>query len=135
MKIWTELKAVSYVLLNRAFLFTKKKLQCLTLAENTKTTVVFHSEDAVLYEKKSMYIVWHYTFIHLVYFYCILAFPAVVLEKMVEGGNSFSEVSLNPLWTYLELPENSPFSTKDSYIWLELDSVKSPVVVCYYDQA
>uniref|UniRef100_A0A8C9F9S8 Kringle domain-containing protein n=1 Tax=Pavo cristatus TaxID=9049 RepID=A0A8C9F9S8_PAVCR len=36
----------------RAFLFTKKKLQCLTLAENTKTTVAFHSEDAVLYEKK-----------------------------------------------------------------------------------
>ncbi|XP_065585755.1 plasminogen-like [Cyrtonyx montezumae] len=36
----------------RAFLFTKKKLQCLTLAENTKTTVVFHSEDAALYEKK-----------------------------------------------------------------------------------
>ncbi|XP_040523873.1 plasminogen [Gallus gallus] len=36
----------------RAFLFTKKKLQCLTLAENTKTTVVFQSEDAVLYEKK-----------------------------------------------------------------------------------
>uniref|UniRef100_A0A8C2SVL4 Plasminogen-like n=1 Tax=Coturnix japonica TaxID=93934 RepID=A0A8C2SVL4_COTJA len=36
----------------RAFLFTKKKLQCLTLAENRKTTVAFHSEDAVLYEKK-----------------------------------------------------------------------------------
>lgn len=59
---------VSYALLNRAFLFTKKKLQCLTLAENTKTTVVFQSEDAVLYEKKSMYIVWHYTLIHLAYF-------------------------------------------------------------------
>ncbi|KFQ30229.1 Plasminogen, partial [Merops nubicus] len=36
----------------RAFLFTRKKLQCLTLAENTKTTVSFNSTDAILYEKK-----------------------------------------------------------------------------------
>ncbi|NXX75205.1 PLMN protein, partial [Urocolius indicus] len=35
----------------RAFLFTRKKLQCLTLAENTKMTVMFNSTDAVLYEK------------------------------------------------------------------------------------
>lgn len=47
---------------NRAFLFTRKKLQCLTLAENTKMTVMFNSTDAVLYEKKSMYIVRCYTF-------------------------------------------------------------------------
>ncbi|XP_010177406.1 PREDICTED: plasminogen-like [Mesitornis unicolor] len=36
----------------RAFLFTRKKLQCLTLAENTKMAVMFNSMDAVLYEKK-----------------------------------------------------------------------------------
>ncbi|XP_064913636.1 plasminogen isoform X2 [Columba livia] len=36
----------------RAFLFTRKKLQCLTLAENAKTSVMFNSTDAVLYEKK-----------------------------------------------------------------------------------
>ncbi|XP_009288273.1 PREDICTED: plasminogen [Aptenodytes forsteri] len=36
----------------RAFLFTRKKLQCLTLAENAKMTVMFNSMDAVLYEKK-----------------------------------------------------------------------------------
>ncbi|XP_040981174.1 plasminogen-like isoform X2 [Aquila chrysaetos chrysaetos] len=36
----------------RAFLFTRKKLQCLTLAENAKMTVTFSSTDAVLYEKK-----------------------------------------------------------------------------------
>ncbi|XP_009703613.1 PREDICTED: plasminogen-like [Cariama cristata] len=36
----------------RAFLFTRKKLQCLTLAENTKMTVSFNSTDTVLYEKK-----------------------------------------------------------------------------------
>uniref|UniRef100_A0A663MT17 Plasminogen n=1 Tax=Athene cunicularia TaxID=194338 RepID=A0A663MT17_ATHCN len=36
----------------RAFLFTRKKLQCLTLAENTKMTVTFDSMDAILYEKK-----------------------------------------------------------------------------------
>ncbi|KFQ71307.1 Plasminogen, partial [Phaethon lepturus] len=36
----------------RAFLFTRKKLQCLTLAENAKMTVMFNSTDAVLYEKK-----------------------------------------------------------------------------------
>ncbi|NXQ94582.1 PLMN protein, partial [Sagittarius serpentarius] len=36
----------------RAFLFTRKKLQCLTLAENTKMTVMFNSTDAVLYEKR-----------------------------------------------------------------------------------
>uniref|UniRef100_A0A8B9MUB3 Plasminogen n=1 Tax=Accipiter nisus TaxID=211598 RepID=A0A8B9MUB3_9AVES len=36
----------------RAFLFTRKKLQCLTLAENAKMTVTFNSTDAVLYEKK-----------------------------------------------------------------------------------
>ncbi|XP_025922268.1 plasminogen-like [Apteryx rowi] len=36
----------------RAFLFTGKKQQCLTLAENTKTTVMFNSTDAILYEKK-----------------------------------------------------------------------------------
>ncbi|KAM6139170.1 plasminogen-like [Phoenicopterus ruber ruber] len=36
----------------RAFLFTRKKLQCLTLAENAKMTVAFNSMDAVLYEKK-----------------------------------------------------------------------------------
>ncbi|KAM6355363.1 plasminogen-like [Podargus strigoides] len=36
----------------RAFLFTSKKLQCLTLAENAKMTVAFNSMDAVLYEKK-----------------------------------------------------------------------------------
>ncbi|NWX11805.1 PLMN protein, partial [Aegotheles bennettii] len=35
----------------RAFLFTRKRLQCLTLAENTKMTVMFNSTDAVLYEK------------------------------------------------------------------------------------
>ncbi|XP_071596575.1 plasminogen-like isoform X2 [Heliangelus exortis] len=35
----------------RAFLFTRKKLQCLTLAENSKMTVTFNSTDAVLYEK------------------------------------------------------------------------------------
>ncbi|KFP33161.1 Plasminogen, partial [Colius striatus] len=35
----------------RAFLFTRKMLQCLTLAENTKMTVMFNSTDAVLYEK------------------------------------------------------------------------------------
>ncbi|XP_040408480.1 plasminogen-like [Cygnus olor] len=36
----------------RAFLFTRKKLQCLTLAENTKTTLTFSSTDSVLYEKR-----------------------------------------------------------------------------------
>ncbi|XP_050751137.1 plasminogen-like [Gymnogyps californianus] len=36
----------------RAFLFTRKKLQCLTLAENAKMAVTFNSMDAVLYEKK-----------------------------------------------------------------------------------
>ncbi|XP_074719076.1 plasminogen-like isoform X2 [Strix uralensis] len=36
----------------RAFLFTRKKLQCLTLAENSKMTVTFDSTDAILYEKK-----------------------------------------------------------------------------------
>uniref|UniRef100_A0A8B9ZB46 Plasmin n=1 Tax=Buteo japonicus TaxID=224669 RepID=A0A8B9ZB46_9AVES len=36
----------------RAFLFTRKKLQCLTLAENARMTVTFNSTDAVLYEKK-----------------------------------------------------------------------------------
>ncbi|XP_071405510.1 plasminogen-like isoform X2 [Pithys albifrons albifrons] len=36
----------------RAFLFTRKKLQCLTLAENAKMTVMFASVDAVLYEKR-----------------------------------------------------------------------------------
>uniref|UniRef100_A0A8B9IRQ4 Plasminogen n=1 Tax=Amazona collaria TaxID=241587 RepID=A0A8B9IRQ4_9PSIT len=36
----------------RAFLFTRKKLQCLTLAENAKMTVTFNSTDAVLFEKK-----------------------------------------------------------------------------------
>ncbi|XP_009484865.1 plasminogen [Pelecanus crispus] len=36
----------------RAFLFTRKKLQCLTLAENAKMTVTFNSMDTVLYEKK-----------------------------------------------------------------------------------
>ncbi|KAM6126679.1 plasminogen-like [Pterocles gutturalis] len=36
----------------RAFLFTRKKLQCLTLAENAKMTVMFNSTDAILYEKK-----------------------------------------------------------------------------------
>ncbi|NWV64471.1 PLMN protein, partial [Malurus elegans] len=36
----------------RAFLFTRKKLQCLTLAENAKMTVMFSSPDAVLYEKQ-----------------------------------------------------------------------------------
>uniref|UniRef100_A0A8C8AIZ7 Uncharacterized protein n=1 Tax=Otus sunia TaxID=257818 RepID=A0A8C8AIZ7_9STRI len=36
----------------RAFLFTRKKLQCLTLAENAKMTVTFDSTDAILYEKK-----------------------------------------------------------------------------------
>ncbi|XP_075604620.1 plasminogen [Balearica regulorum gibbericeps] len=36
----------------RAFLFTRKKLQCLTLAENAKMTVTFNSTEAVLYEKK-----------------------------------------------------------------------------------
>ncbi|NWI50052.1 PLMN protein, partial [Calyptomena viridis] len=36
----------------RAFLFTRKKLQCLTLAENAKMTVTFASMDAVLYEKR-----------------------------------------------------------------------------------
>uniref|UniRef100_A0A8C3QAW3 Uncharacterized protein n=1 Tax=Geospiza parvula TaxID=87175 RepID=A0A8C3QAW3_GEOPR len=35
----------------RAFLFTRKKLQCLTLAENAKMTVTFASTDTVLYEK------------------------------------------------------------------------------------
>ncbi|NWQ63330.1 PLMN protein, partial [Neopipo cinnamomea] len=36
----------------RAFLFTRKKLQCLTLAENAKMSVMFTSMDAVLYEKR-----------------------------------------------------------------------------------
>ncbi|XP_029817474.1 plasminogen [Manacus vitellinus] len=36
----------------RAFLFTRKKLQCLTLAENAKMSVMFASMDAVLYEKR-----------------------------------------------------------------------------------
>ncbi|XP_074944138.1 plasminogen-like isoform X2 [Phalacrocorax aristotelis] len=36
----------------RAFLFTRKKLECLTLAENAKMTVTFSGTDAVLYEKK-----------------------------------------------------------------------------------
>ncbi|GAB0186942.1 plasminogen [Grus japonensis] len=38
----------------RAFLFTRKKLQCLTLAENAKMTVMFNSTEAVLYEKKRL---------------------------------------------------------------------------------
>eukprot|EP00075_Anas_platyrhynchos_P001321 XP_005015962.2 plasminogen [Anas platyrhynchos] len=36
----------------RAFLYTRKKLQCLTLAENSKTTLIFSSTDSVLYEKR-----------------------------------------------------------------------------------
>ncbi|XP_040453260.1 plasminogen-like isoform X2 [Falco naumanni] len=40
----------------RAFLFTRKKLQCLTLAENTKMTVTFDSVDVVLYEKKIIHL-------------------------------------------------------------------------------
>ncbi|XP_066171952.1 plasminogen-like isoform X1 [Sylvia atricapilla] len=36
----------------RAFLFTRKNLQCLTLAENAKMTVAFPSTDTVLYEKR-----------------------------------------------------------------------------------
>ncbi|XP_064303022.1 plasminogen isoform X2 [Phalacrocorax carbo] len=36
----------------RAFLFTRKKLECLTLAENAKMTVTFSGTDAVLHEKK-----------------------------------------------------------------------------------
>lgn len=113
---------VSYALLNRAFLFTKKKLQCLTLTENTKTTVVFQSEDAVLYEKKSMYIVWHYTLIHLAYF-CNFwnirrdrSDPRVVTEDMIfifrnlhlseKGGNTHgSFLSFFLFW----MPPNPKF--------------------------
>ncbi|XP_053919998.1 plasminogen isoform X2 [Cuculus canorus] len=36
----------------RAFLFTSKDQQCLTLAENTKTAVIFRRTNAVLYEKR-----------------------------------------------------------------------------------
>ncbi|NXJ59414.1 PLMN protein, partial [Rostratula benghalensis] len=36
----------------RAFLFTSKDQQCLTLAENTKTSVIFRRTNAVLYEKR-----------------------------------------------------------------------------------
>uniref|UniRef100_A0A8C3VAY9 Uncharacterized protein n=1 Tax=Catharus ustulatus TaxID=91951 RepID=A0A8C3VAY9_CATUS len=35
----------------RAFLFTRKNLQCITLAENAKMAVAFSSTDTVLYEK------------------------------------------------------------------------------------
>uniref|UniRef100_A0A8C3V530 Uncharacterized protein n=1 Tax=Catharus ustulatus TaxID=91951 RepID=A0A8C3V530_CATUS len=36
----------------RAFLFTSKDQQCLTLTENTKTAMVFRRTNAVLYEKR-----------------------------------------------------------------------------------
>ncbi|NXA37707.1 PLMN protein, partial [Eudromia elegans] len=36
----------------RAFLFTRLKEQCLTLAENSKTALMFNSTDTVFYEKK-----------------------------------------------------------------------------------
>ncbi|NXR40586.1 PLMN protein, partial [Zosterops hypoxanthus] len=36
----------------RAFLFTSKDQQCLTLTENTKTAMVFRRANAVLYEKR-----------------------------------------------------------------------------------
>uniref|UniRef100_A0A8C7EBX7 Plasminogen n=1 Tax=Nothoprocta perdicaria TaxID=30464 RepID=A0A8C7EBX7_NOTPE len=36
----------------RAFLFTSKDQQCLTLAENTKRAVIFRRTNAVLYEKR-----------------------------------------------------------------------------------
>ncbi|NXU64581.1 PLMN protein, partial [Horornis vulcanius] len=51
----------------RAFLFTWKKLQCLTLAENAKMTVAFPSMDTVLYQKRSMCTVRGYSFTHQAY--------------------------------------------------------------------
>ncbi|XP_010117037.1 PREDICTED: plasminogen-like protein B, partial [Chlamydotis macqueenii] len=36
----------------RAFLFASKDQQCLTLAENTRTAVIFRRTNAVLYEKR-----------------------------------------------------------------------------------
>ncbi|XP_029817483.1 plasminogen-like, partial [Manacus vitellinus] len=36
----------------RAFLFTSKDQQCLTLSENTKTAMIFRRTNAVLYEKR-----------------------------------------------------------------------------------
>lgn len=67
---------------NRAFLFTRKKLECLTLAENAKMTVTFASTDTVLYEKISMCTVRCNIFTHQAYSNGILLFPAAVLEQI-----------------------------------------------------
>uniref|UniRef100_A0A8C0F850 Apple domain-containing protein n=1 Tax=Bubo bubo TaxID=30461 RepID=A0A8C0F850_BUBBB len=46
----------------RAFLFSSKDQECLTLAENTKTAVIFRRTNAVLYEKRSMSMSFSYYF-------------------------------------------------------------------------
>lgn len=67
---------------NRAFLFTSKDQQCLTLTENTKTAMVFRRTNAVLYEKRSMSMsflcYWAVVQIKIIYFYsiCILLYDA-----------------------------------------------------------
>lgn len=38
---------------NRSFIFAVKDQQCITLGDNTKTTVVFRRADAILFEKRS----------------------------------------------------------------------------------
>uniref|UniRef100_A0A8D0GFD2 Plasminogen n=1 Tax=Sphenodon punctatus TaxID=8508 RepID=A0A8D0GFD2_SPHPU len=44
----------------RAFLFARKDQQCITLADNSKTKAVLRRTDAVLFEKRSMYIFEYY---------------------------------------------------------------------------
>lgn len=76
---------------NRAFLFTRKKLECLTLAENAKMTVMFTSTDTVLYEKRSMCAVRCYIFTHQAYSNGILLFSATVLEQIPVQGRKLIE--------------------------------------------
>lgn len=71
---------------NRAFLFTSKDQQCLTLTENTKTAMIFRRANAVLYEKRSMSIscLYYWTVLQIkrIYFYniCILLYDVRNLQ-------------------------------------------------------
>uniref|UniRef100_A0A8D0GDH0 Plasminogen n=1 Tax=Sphenodon punctatus TaxID=8508 RepID=A0A8D0GDH0_SPHPU len=65
----------------RAFLFARKDQQCITLADNSKTKAVLRRTDAVLFEKRSMYIFEYYLNVEMLTSFTPGKFPAAGLEE------------------------------------------------------